>query len=152
MKNNNKKFKYVGSVETFIKRVEVFSFSNCFCPFYTIETPVGDRVFGGAIGGSRLSEMEDPIFESRIFSGPFVNDFAYYFEKGESLYSYETAKIMHKVVADTGIMKPQRVLIDIFGNGGDYMKYALGGSRFLLEKNTDGQIGLMLDSVEIERM
>ena len=147
----NKEFKYAGSIETYIKRVEVFSFSNSFCPFYTITTKQGDKVIGGAIGG-RLSEIEDPLFEARIFSGPFVNDFAHLFECGESLYNYETAKATHKVVADTGEMEPQRVLIDIYGNGGDYNKYALGGSLFMLHRTADGNIGLALDGVAMKEM
>lgn len=147
----NKEFKYAGSVETYIKRVEVFSFSNSFCPFYTITTKQGDVVIGGAIGG-RLSEIEDPLFEARIFNGSFVNDFAYLFEWGESLYDYETAKATHKVVADTGEMEPQRVLIDLYGNGGDYNKYALGGSLFLVNRDDKGTISLAIDEVAMKEM
>ena len=149
MKKNNKAFKYVGTVEVFIKRVEVFSFSNSLCPFYTLETPNGDMVFGGAIGG-RLSEIENPILESKIFSGPFVNDFSHFFEIGESLYPYETAKIVHKVVADTGIMEPQSVLIDIYGNGGEYNRYALRRSKFLGERADNGKFGYVFDLSELE--
>ena len=144
-------FFYVDSVETYLKRIEIFSISNRSCPFYTLTGKNGDIVIGGARGG-RLSEMEDPIFEARIFNGLFLADFVFSFEHGRPSCSYETAKAKaDKVVADTGMMEPQRVLIDLYYDGKNII-YALGGSSYLLNRKKDGTIGFVLDAVEAEKM
>lgn len=154
-KEKNENYKYVGSVELYLKRIEVFSFSNLMCPFYTIQALDGqDYTFGGAVGKS-LREMENPIedsiFESRIFSGPFVNDIYWLFTQGESLNDYSVALLHHKI-ADTGFFKqPARVLIDVFSNGKD-SKYALGGSTYMLERDKDGKIGIRMDGIEMQKM
>ena len=149
MKNkNNNAPKYVGSIEVKLNRIEVFSFSNSSCPFYTITFSDGKIVtIGGAISGG-LSRIDDLIFDARDFHC-FASNVAWYIEKGESLTDYEFAKSAHRVVADTGwFEKPARVLIDLYDNG----QVGLGASDCLYLKDKDGKIGIHIDEVQLREM
>ena len=141
--------KYVASMEVKLNRIEVYSFSNSSCPYYTITLSDGRIVtIGGALTGSRLSEVEYPIFEARDFSH-FVPNIHYYMETGKSLYPYETAQLIHRVVADTGWFKePARVLIDLYDNG----QIGLGASNYFYLKTNDGKLSLHFDEVQLKEI
>ena len=142
-------FKYDGSVELKVKRIQVFSFSKLAVPFYWVED-VGGYIhqYGGSIIG-RLDEIEDPILAARE-ERSFINNMAHPFEKGESLTSYEFATATHKMVADSGIFDG-RVLVDVFINSKGERRYCVGGSDFIYRKVGD-KYALLLDGVELEKM
>lgn len=141
--------KYVASMELKLNRIEVYSFSKSSCPYYTITLPDGKIVtIGGALTGNRLSEIENPIFEARDFSH-FVPNIHYYMETGKALYPYETARFIHRVVADTGWFKePARVLIDLYDNG----QIGLGASNYFYLKTDNGKFSLHFDEVQLNKI
>ena len=142
-------FKYIGSIESKVVRIQVFSFSKLAVPFYWMEGADGEvRKFGGSVIG-RLAEMEDPIFEAKEESA-FIYNIAYPLEKGESILEYEYATAYHSIVADSGEIDG-RVLIDVFVNKKGECKYCVGGSNIIYRKKGEG-IQLLIDEVELERM
>jgi len=148
MSKENKNFKYYDSIELAIVRIEIFSFSNSASPFYWIKKPDGEIIkCGGSLIGS-LKDIDDPLFAAREES-IFIQNIAFPLENyGKSLYNYDTAKTIHRIVADSGMFEG-RALIDIYTDGKDF-KYCVGGSNFIYRKDGD-KIGLIFDEVELRR-
>ena len=138
-------FKYVGSCELTINRIEVFSCSRSAVPFYHFTNPDNERFVVGGIRLGQLDEMKDVMFEARLannFLLPLANSMTD---------SYEWTKAVHQKVADSGEITG-RVMLDLFEDENGIGAFQLGASDILYLKGEDGGIKLCLDEVEVQKM